>query len=133
MVATCARPRCWSEGPVADAAAWPPFISLRPKVRRPPEFSGFRTRDGRGGLSTEVQKMSRKKERRRTDVDARIATAAAAQETLFLPFARGRVHPQRQGGSALEFGVKASIVTTNGRAPGGQFRAARSRTVWQSL
>lgn len=33
--------------------------------------------------------MSRKKERRRTDVDARIATAAAAQETLFLPCAPG--------------------------------------------
>src|SRR5207237_7028592 len=32
-----------------------------------------------------------------------------------------------------EFGVKASIVTTNGRAPGGPVRAARQSAAWQSL
>lgn len=59
--------------------------------------------------------MSRKKERRRTDVDARIATAAAAQETLFLPCARGRVHRKGKAAAPYEFGIKASasIVTTN--------------------
>ena len=42
-------------------------------------------------------------------------------KALFLPCARSRMHRQGQGLSALWFGVKASIVTTNTRTPGGQF------------
>lgn len=58
----------------------------------------------------------------------RIATAAAAQETLFLPCARGRVHPQRQGGSALR--VRHQGLCRHHQRPraGRPVRAARSRT-----
>src|SRR5262245_58706835 len=41
------------------------------------------------------------------------AAAPARLEAVFRPCSRGRVH--------RKFGVKASIATTNARAPGGQF------------
>jgi IS5 family transposase len=46
------------------------------------------------------------------------AAAPARLEVVFVPRSGGGVHRQGQG---YEFGVKASIVTTNARAPGGQF------------
>src|SRR5215470_15118039 len=49
------------------------------------------------------------------------AAALARLEAVFLPRSRGRVHRQGQGHAPYEFGVKASIATTNARAPGGQF------------
>ena len=49
------------------------------------------------------------------------ATTSARVEALFVPRPRGRVHRQGKARAPYEFGVKASIVTTNGRAPGGQF------------
>jgi IS5 family transposase len=42
-------------------------------------------------------------------------------EAVFLPRSGGGVHRQGQGQRPYEFGVKASIVTTNARAPAGQF------------
>jgi hypothetical protein len=51
-----------------------------------------------------------------------LAVAAPARlEAVFLPRFRGGVHRQGQGQRAYEFSVKASVVTTNARAPGGQF------------
>ncbi len=47
--------------------------------------------------------------------------APAWLEALFLPRPGGRMHRQGQGRAPWEFGVKVSIVTTNARAPGGQF------------
>src|SRR5437762_7653789 len=49
------------------------------------------------------------------------AAAPARLEAVFLPRSRGRVHWQGKASAPYEFGVKASIATTNARAPGGQF------------
>jgi IS5 family transposase len=49
------------------------------------------------------------------------AAAPARLEAVFLPRTRGRVHRQGQASAPYEFGVKVSVVTTNARAPSGQF------------
>jgi hypothetical protein len=49
------------------------------------------------------------------------AAAPAWLEVVFLPCPRDRVHRQGRASASYEFGVKVSIVTTNARAPGGQF------------
>jgi transposase, IS5 family len=53
--------------------------------------------------------------------DPLAAAAPARMEALFFPRPRGRCIGKGKASAPYEFGVKASIVTTNARAPGGQF------------
>lgn len=55
-----------------------------------------------------------------------LATAAPARlGAVFLPCPGSGVDRQGKAAAPYEFGVKASIVTNNRRAPGGPVRAAR--------
>src|SRR5262249_50570310 len=53
--------------------------------------------------------------------DPLAAAAPARLEAVFLPRSGGGVHRRGKASAPYEFGVKASVVTTNARAPGGQF------------